>query len=399
MKNSGRLVLAVCIATCGCCVAGAQCSPAFSNYYGDVIAFNGGGSDNYHPLWNLTSGCNNTAAGYEPLYNTTSGNDNSGFGFEALYSNTTGSDNSAIGYEALYANSTGEYNTALGSYALSSDTGSNNTATGDFALNENTTGVANTAMGMDALYSETDGSNDTAFGFHALYYDTTGTLNVGVGYQAGEQITTGGNNIDVGYFAGYMAPADSSYNIEIGNYGSSGDDGVTRIGSPGSQAAFYAAGIYGANVSGVPVYVTSSGQLGVENSSLRFKKEVRDMAGASDGLYRLRPVTYRYKKAFADGSDPVEYGLIAEEVAKIYPDLVAYDRNGKIQTVEYQKLVPMMLNELQKQHHLLEKQQAEIQQLEKETAALPMLERRLAAVEAAQLPAARLEARLRTNQP
>lgn len=386
MKMLGRAVLAVCIMTFGCFAAMAQCNPTYSNYAGYVAVPNGSGGVTwipYNPLASITSGCYNSAAGYEPLYETTTGDDNSGFGFEPLYLNTTGS-----------------YNTAEGAYSLfSNTTASNNTATGAFALTDNSTGAANTAMGMDALFSETSGGNDTAFGFHALYYDTTGTLNVGVGYQAGEQITTGGNNIDVGYFAGYMAPADSSYNIEIGNYGSSGDDGVTRIGSLGSQTTFYAAGIYGANVNGVPVYVTSSGQLGVENSSIRYKKEVQDMGSASDRLYRLRPVTYRYKKAFADGSDPVEYGLIAEEVAKVYPDLVAYNPSGKIQTVEYQKLVPMMLNELQKQHHLLKQQQAEIQQLEKQTAALPMLERRLAALEAAQQPSAKLEAHLQTNQP
>jgi hypothetical protein len=112
------------------------------------------------------------------------------------------------------------------------------------------------------------------------------------------------------------------------------------------------------------VYINSSGQLGTVNSSIRYKEDVHDMADASNKLFQLRPVTYRYKQAYADGSRPVDYGLIAEEVAQVYPDMVARDASGQIQTVQYQKLTPMLLNEVQKQHIQLETQRHAIDVLE-----------------------------------
>jgi hypothetical protein len=143
--------------------------------------------------------------------------------------------------------------------------------------------------------------------------------------------------------------------------------------------------------------IDSNGQLGTVNSSIRFKENVHDMAAASDGLMRLRPVTYRYKQPYADGSKPIDYGLIAEEVAEVYPDLVVKDADGQIQTVQYQKLTPMLLNEVQKEHKLLEQQAETIRQLKQELAALPLLEKRLAALEAAQPTATMLETRLVTK--
>jgi hypothetical protein len=143
--------------------------------------------------------------------------------------------------------------------------------------------------------------------------------------------------------------------------------------------------------------IDSNGQLGTVNSSIRFKEDVHDMAAASEGLMRLRPVTYRYKEPYADGSKPIDYGLIAEEVADVYPDLVARDADGQIQTVQYQKLTPMLLNELQKEHKLLEQQAETIQQLQKQLAALPLLEMRLATLEAVQPSSTMLETRLVTK--
>jgi hypothetical protein len=156
--------------------------------------------------------------------------------------------------------------------------------------------------------------------------------------------------------------------------------------------------VYGTGViNAVEVVMNSTGQLGTINSSIRFKEDVHDMAAASDGLMRLRPVTYRYKEPYADGSKPVDYGLIAEEVAQVYPDLVVKDAVGQIQTVQYQKLTPMLLNEVQKEHKLLEQQAATIQQLKSQLAALPLLEKRLAALEAAQPSPTMLETRLVTK--
>jgi hypothetical protein len=147
---------------------------------------------------------------------------------------------------------------------------------------------------------------------------------------------------------------------------------VIRIGST-SQNSFYAAGVYGVTTAltgAVEVFVDSAGQLGTKSSSIRFKEDVHDMADASDGLLQLRPVTYRYKQAYADGSQPVDYGLIAEEVAQVYPDLVARNASGQIETVQYSKLTPMLLNEVQKQHQLVEQQAETIRLLEKRLAAL-----------------------------
>jgi trimeric autotransporter adhesin len=197
-----------------------------------------------------------------------------------------------------------------------------------------------------------------------------------------------------------------SNNIEIGNEGSSGDSDAIRIGTPGTQTSFYAAGIDGVTVSsGVEVFINSSGQLGTVNSSLRFKEDVHDMGDASSAIFRLRPVTYRYKQPYADGSKPIDYGLIAEEVAEVYPDLVVKGADGKIQTVQYQKLTPMLLNELQKQHQLVEQmgktitQQQETIRLLKtqQTETVQLLEKRLAALEAEQQSSARLEARVATQ--
>jgi hypothetical protein len=176
--------------------------------------------------------------------------------------------------------------------------------------------------------------------------------------------TTGNNNIAVGYGAAEEVSEGNSNNIHIGSVGASADSHVIRIGGntalgdPATQTAFFASGIGNATVSGVPVLVnTSTGQLGVASSSRRFKEDIQDMADASDGLMRLRPVTFRYKQPFDDGAKPIQYGLIAEEVAEVYPDLVARSADGRIETVKYQLLDPMLLNEVQKQ-------QAEIKSLQ-----------------------------------
>jgi hypothetical protein len=281
---------------------------------------------------------------------------NTAYGTGALTSNTTGSYNTALGYLPLAQNNTGTANTAVGTDALvSNTTGSDNTATGYNALYSNT-GSANTAFGQQALLLNTTGGGNVACGASALYGNTTGSDNIGIGYYAGQNITTGSGNID------------------IGNLGSSIDSGVTRIGTANQQTSFYAAGISGVGIrDGVEVFINSSGQLGTVNSSIRFKQDVHDMAGVSDKLFQLRPVTYRYKQAYADGSKSVEYGLIAEEVAKVYPDLVVKGADGKIQTVQYQKLTPMLLNEVQKEHRQLEAQQQTIE----------LLQQRLSGLEAA----------------
>jgi hypothetical protein len=245
-------------------------------------------------------------------------------------------------------------NTSIGAGSLQNDTtGTFNTATGGNALLNNTAGVANTATGFQALLNNTSAGFNTAVGAGSLFSNVTGDHNTAVGAEALTFNATGASNIALGDSAGIHAPPDNSNSIYIGSLGSASDSaGTIQIGTGGTQTSFFAAGITGVTTGAndaVAVVIDSHGQLGTINSSQRFKEDIQDMGDASDGLLRLRPVTYRYKQAYEDGSKPLDYGLIAEEVATIYPDLVVRDRDGKIQTVQYQKLTPMLLNELQKQ--------------------------------------------------
>jgi hypothetical protein len=198
------------------------------------------------------------------------------------------------------------------------------------------------------------GNNNTANGFDALISNTTGGFNIGLGYLAGENIVAGSNN------------------IEIGGYGTTDESNTIRIGTNGTQSATYIAGISGSAVSSANmVCVSSSGQLGVCSSSARYKRDIRDMGAASSGVMKLRPVLFRYR---SDAKSQRQYGLIAEEVARVYPELVDYDHEGKPLTVRYLELNAMLLNELQKQGNQLQKQahqlQTQTKQLETQTSQL-----------------------------
>ena len=274
-------------------------------------------------------GNSNTFVGLNAGNFTMSGDFNTGFGESALVSNTTGSFNTATGSGALLKNTTGIGNTASGSSALGNNTmGGGNTANGAFALFQNTTGGNNTADGNGAL------SN------------TTGFSNIGIGRDGGINLTTGSNNIC------------------IGNPGGAGESNTIRVGTAGTQTATFIAGINGAVVTGVPVQVSSSGQLGVALSSRYVKEDIREIAGESDGLMRLRPVAFRYKPQL-DPMGLAQYGLIAEEVANVYPDLVVYDREGRPETVRYHLVNALLLNEVQKQHRTAEAQERTIAAQEK----------------------------------
>jgi hypothetical protein len=289
------------------------------------------------------------ATGFEDLYlgtgagnpATSTGDRNTAIGEYALSSNTSGNDNSAVGAEASFFNTTGSANASLGSFALGSNTtGSANSAVGTNALDFNTTGDANTALGYQALFGNSTGANNTAVGANAMG-SVTGSGNIGIGRLAGSSIGSGSNNIDIGN----SAPSNESDTIRIGN----------------TQTRAFLAGVNGAtSSSGVAVYVNSSGQLGTVTSSLRFKEDVEDMGEATGDLMKLRPVTFHYKAAYDDGSRLLQYGLIAEEVAKVYPTLVQYDAQGKPFTVRYQALNTMLLNELQKQHAQVAEQKAQL---------------------------------------
>jgi hypothetical protein len=227
-------------------------------------------------------------------------------------------------------------------------------------LESNTTGSDNSALGVTALRLNSIGAGNTAAGYEALYSNTTGSNNIALGYEALLQNTAGTNNIAIGYFASYNVYGASTNNIEIGSQGAYTDTNTIRIGTSGTQTSFFVAGVSGVQTGdndAVPVLIDTNGQLGTVSSSRRFKEDIQDMGVASRDLMRLRPVTFRYKKPFADGSQPMQYGLIAEEVAEVYPDLVARSADGQIETVKYQLLDPMLLNEVQRQ-------QAQIRELE-----------------------------------
>lgn len=309
------------------------------------------------------TGDDNTAVGLETLYANTSGSHNAALGYLAMPNNTTGSDNAAAGFDALESNTTGSYNTAVGSTAAYSIT----------------TGAANTAVGFEALHNDSTSDWNTAVGIYALD-DATGAENTAVGASAGVNITSGSYNITVGYAAGQNLTTGSN-NIDIGHAGVSTDNGVTRIGTAGTQTSTYVSGIYGVttgNNNAVTVVVDSNGNLGTVSSSRRYKEDISDMGEASNGLLLLRPVTFRYKRPFDDGAKPLQYGLVAEEVAAVYPDLVTRSAEGQIESVKYQLLSPMLINELKKQHATIVAQRDEIRSLEKRLARVEQLTERSA---------------------
>jgi len=315
---------------------------------------------------------------------------NLGLGMLALGSNISGDNDTATGGYALQNNTTGYENTANGSYALQMNTGGEqNTASGAFALANNTNGILNTAVGALALQGNTQGNYNMASGSWTLRGNTTGNFNTAVGDGALINNSTGNNNTAIGsYSAGNVSGANSN-NIHIGSYGASGDSatirigGNTALGDTVTQTSFFASGIRNITTgqnNAVPVVIDSNGQLGTVSSSRRYKEDIQDMGDSSSGLMNLRPVTFRYKKPFDDGSKPVQYGLVAEEVAEVYPDLVARSADGQIETVKYQLLDSMLVNELQKQSVTIASQKEQIQAQEQH---INSLEERLARVEAA----------------
>ena len=315
----------------------------------------------------------NTAEGQAALFSLTIGGFNTGVGYLSLRSNTTGSLNTAIGAGTLLANTTASENTAIGAGALLSNTGTLNTANGAFALFSNTTGNANTANGDRALFSNTTGDSNTAIGFHALFSTTTGISNTangsyalnnnttgllntadGSGALAGN--TTGDNNIALGSSAGHNLTTGSN-NIDIGNDGVAGESSTIRIGSV--QTKTFIAGIRGVTTinSAIPVLIDTVGQLGTTSSSRRFKKHIKPMDQASESIHALKPVTFHYK---SDSNSTPQFGLIAEEVARVNPDLVVRDENGEIYTVRYDAVNAMLLNEFLKEHRKVQELQATV---------------------------------------
>src|SRR5437660_2666306 len=304
-------------------------------------------------LFSLTGGTENTALGADALYYNAGGTGNTAVGHSTLLSNTSGDDNTAIGVLALLSNTLGSHNTAAGDFALYSNTsGDDNTADGHFALFQNITGPRNTATGHGALFFNTTGAANTASGFNALLHNTTGSGNIALGALAGTNLRTGNRNID------------------IGNAGVTNESNTIRIGNVANQNATFIAGISGAAVAGgVGVIIDSSGHLGTVVSSERFKDEIKPMDKASEAILALNPVTFRYKHELDPDGIP-QFGLVAEQVAKVDPDLVARDDHGKPYTVRYDADNALLLNEFLKEHRKNEEQQAMIERQQKQIDAL-----------------------------
>jgi hypothetical protein len=305
----------------------------------------------------------NTAEGTDALFSLTTGFDNTAVGFEALYGNTTGSANTATGWTALQSNTTGFNNTANGANSLARNTtGMNNTATGEGALFLNTSGSQNTANGVFALSNNADASQNTATGFEALIFNT-GSSNTAAGYNALLNNTTGSSNIALGASAGENLTTGSN-NIDIGNAGVAGESGKIRIGTRGIHTHTAITGISGAIVArGVAVIVDSDGHLGTRTSSARFKEQIKPMDNASETVLALQPVTFRYKHEL-DAEGIPQFGLVAEQVEKVNPDLVARDNEGTPYTVRYEAVNAMLLNEFLKEHRRVGEQGRKIEQLE-----------------------------------
>jgi hypothetical protein len=248
------------------------------------------------------------------------------------------------GYYA--ASSSGTFNTFVGyGTGNTTTTGQNNTAVGVFAFEMNTSGFGNTVLGKSSLPKNTTGNLNTALGYVALPNLVSGSNNIGIGTTAGTQISTGSNN------------------IYIGSPGFNDESGQIRIGDNCCQTGAVMAAVYGnAAILGVPVLIAPGGRLGTNTSSRRFKSGIRDIGSESDQLMRLRPVRFTYRKDL-DPTGEIQYGLVAEEVADVYPELVVRDSKGQPEAIRYQEIEPLLLNEVQKQRRTIDEQRSEIEAL------------------------------------
>jgi hypothetical protein len=301
-------------------------------------------------LKNLTTGTANTGVGWyslfsdsEASFNTATGagtllfntaDSNTAFGTAALLFNTTGMNNTAVGAAAISNNGTGGFNTAMGYFALyNNSSGGGNTALGANTLGNNITGPNNTAVGNSALVNNNSGGFNIAIGHNALFNNSTGNFNIGLGEDAGTNVTTASHVICIGADGN-----DVDNSCFIGN-------------------------IFGATSSnGIGVLINANGRLGTMTSSRRFKEEIKPMQQASEALFGLKPVTFRYKKEI-DAAGTSQFGLVAEDVQKVNPDLVVCDKEGKPYSVRYDQVNAMLLNEFLKEHHNVEKLEATVADL------------------------------------
>jgi trimeric autotransporter adhesin len=324
-------------------------------------------------LFSLTTGDNNAAQGNSALFSNVDGNGNTAVGSIALRFLTLGDQNVAIGNTALNNVTTGSRNTAVGYGTLRSGNFSDNTAVGWSALISNTTGARNVATGMNALASNTDGNSNTANGANALVNNTHGLQNTANGASALLSNETGDGNTAYGANALHNNTTGEG-NTALGFGAGTGvmtADNVIAIGIPGANVnnSCYIGNIFGATVAAAtdtPVIIDSSGKLGTTTSSQRFKKDIKPMDQASEAILSLKPVTFHYK---TDNTSTARFGLIAEEVAQLNPDLVVRDDKGEIYSVRYDAVNAMLLNEFLKAHSTVQELKSTVAKQEATAAA------------------------------
>ena len=272
-----------------------------------------------------------------------------------------------MGYQALPVVSNSSFHVAIGARALRNNTtGFGNTAVGYNALFSNTTAGANTAFGNSALANSVTGSGSTAVGTNALL-NSTGNFNVALGSSAGAGVAFGANNIYIGANVQSVGSINESNTMYLGN----------RNTSFATIDRTFIAGIRGKTTGladAITVVIDSNGQLGTISSSARYKEDIHDLGAVSRRLFDLRPVTFRYTQPFTGGIKPVQFGLIAEEVAKVFPELAVLNADGQPETVKYQDLSVLLLNEVQRQQETIDRQARE---LDAERQRVDALERKL----------------------
>jgi Chaperone of endosialidase len=262
-----------------------------------------------------------------------------------------------------WAHVKGVSNAGLGVNALGAITGSGSehVAVGIFAMQNQTGGFANVGVGPYALLASQTTQQNTVIGYRAMEA-ATGSFTVALGAYTARNKVTGNSNIYIGN--------------DVANDVNNTESFTVRIADTINYSRFFVGAVRGVTTGqsdAVAVVIDSNGQLGTVNSSRRYKEDIQDMGDASSALMKLRPVTYRYTQAFADGRKPIDYGLIAEEVEQVYPDLVAHLKDGEVETVQYHKINAMLLNEVQKQHRQIGDQQRELTDLKARLAALERL--------------------------
>ena len=320
----------------------------------------------FRSMVNNTSGLNNVAVGAASLLSNISGLGNVAVGFSALFANTTGINNIAVGpltlanntigasnigmgFSALLFNTQGINNIGIGSLALAKNiSGADNISIGTNALASNIIGNRNIAIGPSVLANHPNGSDNIAVGREALVVITNGDNNVALGSQALNSLIQGDNNIAIGDDAGSAMLNPSDNNIIIGNIGMDGDNGVIRIGG-GVHTNCFIQGIFGVTPAGAPeqVIIDANGELGsmaILPSSNIYKKDIQPLGSTTEKLMQLQPVEFSY---IHDQNNARHFGLIAEEVEKIYPEIIQYTKDGTIYTINYIELIPLLLHQIQ----------------------------------------------------